>query len=617
MCTPAQEIEPAQMSPAIVASPVQQMGQTGAGSVVKPIASQTPINVVPYVVTTPTAYTSTASNGATATYLIQPGQHVYTMQPGNVVAMPQDSQQPVHYVIRDRPNPSQTRESAPHPGNRATPLTSPVLSQVSILPSSHQVQPARVGYNVVTSRLSQTSTPVQQQDHVVYCATSSKASGSSVHAPALQAVTSAFASTKTRPCAVVSALPAYTPTYTQSQLGQHSHVLCQPSDTGGRVILSSGGTPPEKPQATQPATSAISMPGVVVTKSVPHQRSSHIQSPSDRPLEQLGEITKKIEKAFSTFNEDMLMSAFREACVKFQANQAKYKALEEQNTLQKLPTAATSETPRSIYPPPNAEVVCRPGSLPTVSLVRQSSARPTVTHQRVQTSTTPVPHLSPVVHQQVQPSQAPPRSHPLPAAKAKVQSASSQGQQGAPTQQYLYTYSSNSSHPILVQHGNDYELYTITSPSQSLKSPSTHFQQPQQPQQQQQQQQQQQPATQVAHHVQTAGLYYPEHVPLESSTKKTEGTTAASPQLKQQQQQQQQPVVITQPVVHPQQPAQASLPAAGPPSQSARKSFSPRRRMAKSARRCVQCSKEATYLCSGCHHVWYCGKECQVCCNFV
>lgn len=39
-----------------------------------------------------------------------------------------------------------------------------------------------------------------------------------------------------------------------------------------------------------------------------------------------------------------------------------------------------------------------------------------------------------------------------------------------------------------------------------------------------------------------------------------------------------------------------------------------RRRSSKS-KYCARCGKNATYLCSGCHMEWYCGRECQVICT--
>lgn len=39
-----------------------------------------------------------------------------------------------------------------------------------------------------------------------------------------------------------------------------------------------------------------------------------------------------------------------------------------------------------------------------------------------------------------------------------------------------------------------------------------------------------------------------------------------------------------------------------------------RRRSSKS-KQCARCGKSATYLCSGCHTEWYCGRECQVICT--
>ena len=40
--------------------------------------------------------------------------------------------------------------------------------------------------------------------------------------------------------------------------------------------------------------------------------------------------------------------------------------------------------------------------------------------------------------------------------------------------------------------------------------------------------------------------------------------------------------------------------------------MSRRRTSSKSNRACALCRKEATYLCSGCHAEWYCGRQCQV-----
>ena len=40
-----------------------------------------------------------------------------------------------------------------------------------------------------------------------------------------------------------------------------------------------------------------------------------------------------------------------------------------------------------------------------------------------------------------------------------------------------------------------------------------------------------------------------------------------------------------------------------------------RRRRSSKSKFCARCGKSATYLCSGCHTEWYCGRECQVICT--
>ena len=603
-----QEIQQATKPPTKPTSRPQPVTQTGAGSIIKPIASQTPVTVVPYVVT-PTAFTPTATDGAPATYLIpavgnQPAQQVYTVQPRGGVPVQHDSQQHVHYIIKDRSSPSLSKDLFRQSPSGGTPL-SPVLSHVSVLPSpshggsySSTVPP---GYNMVAAPLIHATTAGQQQGSVVYYTSATLS-----QPPEVQPLPNAAAgtvSTKSRPCAVVSALPAYA----HGPAGHHNHVAFQQTqpakEPGTRGHHSSATTPVDRFQVLQHVASPIAQPVCLSTKSTPQQQVIRIQTPTVTPTVELEDITKKIETAFTTCSEGMLVSVFGEAMAKFHANKDKYHSLDDQHNVAVSTKPVHNGTPQSSHPspnvevvnrPPNAEVVSRPGSMPTVSLVRPSTGRArTNGPHRLQTPTTPIAQISTGLQQHTLPAS---QMHTPPSSKVKVVYTSApQTQPAVGAHQYVYAYNaSNSNQPILVQPGSDYAMYTIASPNNPIQTPGTQLKQL--------------PSPQVAQHVQTAGLYYPEPPSAEPPLKRAESVVATSSRH----QQQQQPIVISKPAVRSQQAAQALQPASTG-HQSSRKSINPRRRAGfKSTRQCVLCGKEATYLCSGCHHVWYCGRECQV-----
>ena len=149
---------------------------------------------------------------------------------------------------------------------------------------------------------------------------------------------------------------------------------------------------------------------------------------------------------------------------------------------------------------------------------------------------------------------------------------STQPQQQDPPH-YIYTYGNTSQPQVIYQPMNpEYAIYTVGGASK-----------------------------QKAYQVQTAGLFYP----APASDGKQE------PSVPQQ-------VVIAQPPVQPPPPPPGrpeitkttamAHSATGP-----RRNTNPRRRASSKLNRvCALCGKEATYLCSGCHAEWYCGRTCQV-----
>lgn len=79
------------------------------------------------------------------------------------------------------------------------------------------------------------------------------------------------------------------------------------------------------------------------------------------------------------------------------------------------------------------------------------------------------------------------------------------------------------------------------------------------------------------------------------------------------------PVIVQRPIVAPtEMEILASQKRVVPPPSSSSVlevqggSSSSRRKVSKITRQCARCCKDATYLCSGCHQEWYCGRECQV-----
>ena len=496
-----------------------------------PIASQTPVTVVPMVVT-PTAYTSKSQDGTPTTYLIpavgQNGQQMF-VQAGNIVVSPN----PHQYVVRDPP-----------------PYTPPAVSASPTLPTAAKPS-SSVAYTQPVHTGSIHMIPAnQQQQHsnVAYYTTAAP----TVRTP--QAADAPVSTTK--PYAVVPALPTahaqesgdyrvpmqqqsgsnQTTVYMQPVNGSHSIPVIQNATTapvkGPKSTYHTN--PPRRPPILQKSTPVSSRPpllhGAVGRPSPPQEKVAQYS-------EELKTITTKIGAAFANCSEEMLISAFEDAWKKFQANGKKYEAL--RNISKPHATSAGK-----VSGPPNVEVVNVPGASSRLSLVRPARPKP----------------IAPKVASPV-----------LPPPTASTQPPHQQQQQESP--HYIYTYGSTSQPQVIYQPMNpEYAIYAVGGGSK-----------------------------QKAYQVQTAGLFYP----APASDGKQE------PSVPQQ-------VVIAQPPVQPPPPPPGhpdiakttAMPhsATGP-----RRNTNPRRRASSKLNRvCALCGKEATYLCSGCHAEWYCGRPCQV-----
>jgi hypothetical protein len=204
-------------------------------------------------------------------------------------------------------------------------------------------------------------------------------------------------------------------------------------------------------------------------------------------------------------------------------------------------------------PPPNAEVFAVPGTTSRVSLVRQlqTSSNRTVLAAPKTSSSIPVQQII-----------APP---PLSSKE--------------PTQSYVYATAASADQPQVY-------LQPITTG-----------------QKQQQQQQQQPPLSHSKVH--SSGLFYPPSNAENTVTvmqKKAPGTGI-------------QRVVVSQSsssAAHHNRNSDRTVRESSE-SQQTTTTTTHKRRSSKS-KYCARCGKGATYLCSGCHMEWYCGRECQVIC---
>ena len=398
-----------------------------AGSLVLPITSQTPVSMVSVMVS-PTVPTAIGSS-----------QYITT------VPSQQATQTPVQYIATKQP-----------------------------------VQKTQVNYSTQPPAYSSHMKPTSYVYVVPTTAT-----------PAVSNQITAI--TTTKPYAIVNALPPSATSQSgveyigsPSSLQNVGYVqLANASALQPQAVEFSGGSGRKVVQAS-PLQTAIS-------PKTGQQTSFSVTSPAQQrdAYVSLHSISKKIEGAFATCSEDMLISAFEDAWKKFQANGSKFKR------------AARNTAPIT---PPNAEVVSIPGHDSRLSLVRSVRSRP----------------------------------KPI-APKASSTSHTASPVQQRPAVQYVQYPAPNQ------------QLFTVVHQDGTYRKQAKTYQ--------------------------SSGLFYPS--PASDSngiaTSTASGVRGSLSVRK----------VVTKPAV-PNQPTKAT-------------------------RTCTLCGEDATYLCSGCHNKWYCGRGCQVC----
>lgn len=523
-----------------------------AGAIVTPIASQTPVTVVQTmpVVLTPTAYTSVAQDAAT-TYLI-PTTPGTPGQEGKQVTYAVLSPQGTH----QQPIQYVIKEGVYKPPESASPISSAHTAHyMPVPPSTSPVVYTQPISHASVSQAHRKTGVLYYPPHV------------QPHTNTTKSIPASTATTK--PYAIVSAQPTQAEYrravaqqasgHTGSQLATvglvqgTQTVMTTPQTVGGEVGARGANVTYSIQKKAPPILPKASVGSRPASHSfvAPENGNGHHSPQTEIMSSHLQAISKKIGAAFSQCNEEMLIAAFEDAWKKFQANGRKYESLAHSSK------ASITKT----HIPPNAEVVAVPGTSSRVSLVRASAGRPKPIAPKA-VPTTPVTH-----------------------ATIPVTQATSQNPQ---QQQYIYTYTTNTTQPqVIIQPiSSDYAIYTVA------------------------------PKQQKTYQVQTAGLFYPAQA-SETSTK----PDAAPPQqivIAQPVQQAPVPTVTQQVLTERAAPIRGSpvgvpVPTPSHPSRRHHDSAPPRRRSgSKSTRMCALCSKEATYLCSGCRSEWYCGRECQV-----
>lgn len=302
------------------------------------------------------------------------------------------------------------------------------------------------------------------------------------------------------------------------------------------------------------------------------QMSGHTHRvPDEQATSQLDEIGKNISDAFVNSSEQMLIAAFEDAWKKFQANGKKY-----QSTTAGVRKTGQSETVVHTRPiaPPNAEVVSVPGTSSRLSLIR-----PTYSKSKISAVRSNPDQVVRMVDSQ--------RS--VPESQQKIQ----------------YVYYSDSPG---VNTGT--AVYAITPSNAEVTSYN-------------QVKRHAQPLGKQGHktyQVQSAGVFIPAHATDVGNSKPTtvvvdpaSTKTVVKPPRSQQIPERSVSVVQQKQVTgeHSVQTLRNSQPAVGNGEYAVMNQKSVVA-AGKGVHHCALCTKEATYLCSGCRKIWYCGRVCQV-----
>ena len=574
-----------------------QPREQGTGSIVMPISNQTPVSMVPLVVT-PTAYTqSPAQDGAT--YLIpagnvgQGGQQVaYAIPAGQTaMVMPQGSQQAAVQYVLETVAPTTPPTSVLHTRKAGTPAIEasvPVVAKNLQQKSVYHMQaPPQTINGKTTPPIAAAKTyaivPAQPTTPLEIHSIAVDQGGVPVVNQPLPAQYSVVPGTQYIQAAITPPV-------------DHSHTMSKP--VAIPMVKNHASVPGSTHQVRAPVTSIAGKPDNAPATRVYHHHpeDEDVTSISAPVPPNLNEIGKKIGDAFANCSEEMLIAAFEDAWKKFQANGKKYEAL----TLKSRNSKVFVGKPTI---PPNAEVVSVPGASSRLSLVRPTYSRPKLV---------PKPSADQVIVSDPQPSPAVAQQPPQQQQQQQVQ--------------YIYSYAPNTSQPQLYIQpvSSDYAIYTI-SPNNAQHPQAQAHPHPQAPHVQPQtlvqpQGQIQGQAAPKTYQVQTSGVFIPAHaterdlngspvvvqsVPVVGSPQPVPSAPKQAPRVQKNMPERSQAVQQAHPVQHHTVVRKVRTEAGVYP-------LKPREPVTKPTRQCALCDKEATYLCSGCRGVWYCGKDCQV-----
>ena len=566
------------------------------------------------MVGTPTGYTATTTTGATATYTIVPTEAVV-------------SQGLTAIAVQQPPSATNTRAIKP--------VTLPIKDSV-VQPgagSRPPPQPARTIHYIIEPLVQAATTPIiySQTAGVPVSVTHTQPS-SAVYRTEIQSSKSSMPVTTTKPFAIVPAHPTAsieiqgiavnqqgTPLISpQVQLGYgpvstapYFQTVVTPSSDAKHSIHTPTGSSSSTKQTKENARMSPT-----VNNCLTHQQNNHEKA-------QLEEIGKNISNAFASSSEQMLIAAFEDAWKKFQANGKRYQSPKTGGGGPRK-TGGQSETGGKPIPPPNAEVVSVPGTTSRLSLIRPTYSRSKISvvqspgHDQLVCVSADAAQTRLAVA--TTPDHMQSKQHPV----QIIYCSSPSVQQ----QQLVYTPG---------RGGTEYSVHAVAPSSSQASYDAVKHQQhrgvggksvmgPKTAQ------------------VQTSGIYIPGHA-SEVSLKNTQQqpTTVViepvgsggglnksgvvhAPRG-------QQPIIINErgiPVKQPEQVAVQHLSVLKKPQTILIGGGVDHQRVAsklqqnvgtpvgngaavKAARQCALCAKEATYLCSGCHRIWYCGKDCQVC----
>lgn len=573
----------------------------------RPVASQTPVPVVP-MVATPTGYPQPLAPADGTTAYIIPTEAVVSAGQSVAIAVP-----PPTAGRAVKPGSLPIKESVVQPAARPPPPPPAAAPAVHYI-----IEPLVPGATTPVIYGQTTEVPVAV----------TRTQPSLANLPVYHTEVAASKSmpvTTTKPYAIVPAQPTASIEIQGIAVNQQGTPLISPQVHLGygavsttpyiQTVVTPSSDVKLAPQTatgspSNPKLSKISTGSTQMSQTV-KSSSSHTRTQDQQASAQLEEIGKNISDAFASSNEQMLIAAFEDAWKKFQANGKRYQS---SNSSSGRKTGGQTETVGKPIPPPNAEVVSVPGTTSRLSLIRPTYSRSKMPGVQ---SSAPADQLVCV----------PAETQTRLTVAAPVVGDLQQKQQHSV--QFIYC-SAPSVQPQVYPGASEHPgtaLYAVA--PNNARSPYEHIVK--------------QPhrsgklvgsrTTQV----QSSGIYIPAHASDISLTSKHQPTavvvepvTAGGlnksvvhvPRSQQQ-------IIINErgiPVKQPEQVAVQHLSVlktkpqtiviSGDHQQKQQKAPVATASVAaagKAARQCALCTKEATYLCSGCHRIWYCGKECQVC----